>query len=64
LDISVLVQELDESFEASNVALKACKSILDHLSIFSGHFLGLSLHVSKNDSDHLNDGEDQRTKGN
>jgi len=64
LDVSILVQELNESFKAGNIALKATKNILNDLSFLSGHFLGLSFHISKDDSDHLDDSKDQRTESN
>jgi hypothetical protein len=51
LDISVLVQESNESFETSNVALKTGKGILDNLSFLSLHFLSLILEVREDDSD-------------
>jgi len=62
LDISVLVQESNESFETSNVALEASKNVLDNLSFLSLHLLSLILSVREHDSDHLDDGDDQRTK--
>lgn len=64
LDVGVLVQESDESFEAGNVALETGKSVLDDLSFFALELLGLVLSVGQHDSDQLDDGDDQRTKGN
>lgn len=64
LDVGVLVQESDESFEAGNVALEAGKSVLDDLSFLALELLGLVLSVGQHDSDQLDDGDDQRTKGN
>lgn len=63
LDISILVQESNESFETSNVTLEASKNILNNLSFLSLHLLSLILEVREDDSDHLDDGDDQRTKG-
>lgn len=64
LDVSVLVQESDESFEAGDVALEAGKSVLDDLAFFALQLLGLVLGIGQHDSDQLDDGDDQRTKGN
>jgi hypothetical protein len=64
LNVSVLVQESDESFEASNIALEAGKSVLDDFTFLALELLGLVLSIGQHDSDQLDDGDDQRTKGN
>lgn len=64
LDVGVLVQESDESFEAGNVALEAGKSVLDDFTFLALELLGLVLSIGQHDSDQLDDGDDQRTKGN
>jgi len=62
LDVGVLVQEFNESFEASKVALETLEGVYNNLTVFSCHLLGLSLNISKDDSDHLDNSKNQRSK--